>query len=339
MSRSSRKAFTLIELLVVIAIIAILIALLVPAVQKVREAAARTQCTNNLKNIALSWQGYHDAHKVFPPGAYAPPNAFTPPNAWATGWRDPQNTTIPWGVFSWSARILPYIDGGALYSQINFNVPMYALNVAEHPDFSPWAPPSGDRGPGQAVLTGSAGSGANPNIAVSSVMPLVFKCPSANRGGLAIATPNKDYAVVYDSAWPSNDEKCCPERRTDLGTNGTWKGMGWLNSQVKIAHVTDGTSNTLLVVEKTNDANQSWCKIGQGCNPFIWVHHASQGMVTCSQPPNYTAPNTRAAFGPHTGGMNVSFVDGRVVWITNGIDLAVWFAMGTRNKNDITPAL
>src|SRR5688572_11505777 len=68
----TRQAFTLIELLVVIAIIAILIALLVPAVQKVREAAARTQCTNNLKNLALACHGFHDVNKVLPPGQLNP---------------------------------------------------------------------------------------------------------------------------------------------------------------------------------------------------------------------------------------------------------------------------
>src|SRR5437763_15746428 len=101
-----RTAFTLIELLVVIAIIAILIALLVPAVQKVREAAARTQCINNLKQIGLALHGYHDANKVLPPGG--------------TDDRSPWGQGSPnWGS-GWMAFILPYIDQGPLYTNLRF---------------------------------------------------------------------------------------------------------------------------------------------------------------------------------------------------------------------------
>jgi prepilin-type N-terminal cleavage/methylation domain-containing protein/prepilin-type processing-associated H-X9-DG protein len=108
-----RRAFTLIELLVVLALVAVLIGLLLPAVQKVREAAARAQCRNNLKQIGLACHNYHDAQQSFPPGYRA-----------AGAYVDGATDTAPgWG---WAAFLLPYLEQGGLSARINFALPVEA---------------------------------------------------------------------------------------------------------------------------------------------------------------------------------------------------------------------
>ena len=106
----NKRGFSLIELLVAIAIIAILIALLLPAVQQAREAARRTQCQNNLKQIALALHSYHELHSMFPQGQV---------------FRGPSDGTSDAPGWSWSSMILPMIGQAPLYNKFNFSLPLH----------------------------------------------------------------------------------------------------------------------------------------------------------------------------------------------------------------------
>ena len=319
MRLSKRSAFTLIELLVVIAIIAILIGLLVPAVQKVREAAARTQCSNNLKQIALAAHAYHDVTKRLPPGSHDPvnPNStggpFTPGDPW-------YGKGIPWGHISWSAFLLPYLEAGNLYKTMDFTAPAYALNVGE--EAKSGRGNTTDRGPGNPTWNGKP----NPNIVAAMNMPSIFVCPSVDPTVKFPNTPYKDYAINGGL-----NNTCCPER-----TQRNQYGVGFLNSKVRLTDITDGTSNTFLFMEFDHTANRSWIAAGDGSNEFIWVHHPSQGYVTGDTPPNSTAFNNRAAHGPHAGGgVMAAMGDGRVGFVVNSIDFTLYRALFTRNRGEV----
>jgi prepilin-type N-terminal cleavage/methylation domain-containing protein len=309
MKRSARPAFTLIELLVVIAIIAILIALLVPAVQKVREAAARTQCANNLKQIALAIHGYHDANKHLPPGSTGPMNGNS---NFPSGWCDPiYGCGLPYGHFSWAAIILPYIDQLPLYNSITFTVPAYTAHLWE--DISGGGAPT-DRGP--------AGNAAN---ALPSTENLAaFVCPSNPR--VASAFEHKDYGVNGGSA------NCCPER-TQAGMDGPF----YVNSRVTLVQITDGTSNTLMVTDLAHYSNHSWTPASYGSNPFFFVHHASEGYVQGANgyyPPNTLQFNNRAPQSSHPGGVQAIMCDGHLIWMTNDINQTTYYALFTIQGNE-----
>jgi prepilin-type processing-associated H-X9-DG protein len=211
---------------------------------------------------------------------------------------------------------------------MNFTVPAYAESIPENSasDVPAGWSTNGERGP--AVVTTSVGP--NPNRLAAFSQPKVYVCPSAWR-----AKPMnefKDYALAYDNN-PAG-ENCCPERRP-VGSRGPFTGMGWVNSEIRMADVIDGTSSTCMIVEKAHVGNQSWCSDGKGCNQFFWVHHQSQGFVYATRPPNSTLGNSRAALSLHPGGLNASFVDGHVSFIKNSIDMATYRAMFSRAGGEV----
>ncbi|MCA9045460.1 MAG: DUF1559 domain-containing protein [Planctomycetaceae bacterium] len=300
------RGFTLIELLVVIAIIAVLIALLLPAVQQAREAARRTQCKNNLHNLAIAAHNYHDVYSTFMPGSIGPMNG---PGNFPVGWRDPQyGVDLPWGHFGWPVPLLPYVEGAPLYNTIDLSKPAYVRTIKEN-----------------GVERGPAGDIANEPA--SRMMPKVFVCPSAHR--VQPEVEFKDYGINGGSG------ACCPER------NFTSRGVGYLNSRIRFGDIIDGSSTTILFIEYTHWANHSWIREGDGSNPFFFVHHTSEGYVTCCEhngvvtPPNANIFNDRGAVSPHVGGVHCALADGSARFLSENIDGNLYRDLFTRDGHEV----
>lgn len=311
------RGFTLVELLVVIAIIGILVGLMLPAVQSARESGRRLQCANNLKQLSLAVVSYTTTHRTLPPGSTGKWNGN---NSFPAGWGDPKyGNDLPWGHFSWAAVILPQLEQQNLYDTIDFTVPAYAESIREN---------NTERGPAGNVK----------NKAAASMQPPVFVCPTARR--VKPKNQFKDYGINHGTG------ACCPER-----SQANMNGVASVNSSIKPANIRDGMSNTLLFLEFAHWGSHSWVNVNEGTNQFLWVHHVSQGYVTCTEhpgtltstglpnsaatPPNFTGYNHRGAFSDHPGGVQVTFCDGHLSWISNHIDFKVYRAMFTRAEGDI----
>jgi prepilin-type N-terminal cleavage/methylation domain-containing protein/prepilin-type processing-associated H-X9-DG protein len=277
-----RRAFTLIELLVVIAIIAILIGLLLPAVQKVREAGNRIQCANNLKQIALSLHGYHDVNKSFPQAYKLLPTADPTVPTWAAG-----SGTYGAGVF---VLILPYLEQGSVYGGIDVTkAALSSVNLPpNNPAYSTSIPtflcPSS---PGPATIVYSAELANSFNNFQVSITPLP---------GLIFG--RTDYAT--DAGMEA-----------DIPGINIKTGAGIIcqppDGPVRVIDVTDGTSNTILVVEDA--ARPGW----YGCKLL-----PASGLATVNYQPS---------MGSYQGGVNGPAPQGGGGWAdplnyiaTNGSD-------------------
>jgi prepilin-type N-terminal cleavage/methylation domain-containing protein/prepilin-type processing-associated H-X9-DG protein len=300
-----RSAFTLIELLVVIAIIAILIALLVPAVQKVREAAARTQCINNLKQIGLALHGHHDTKKYLPSGG----------------------DTLGFGPL---AYLLPFIEQGNLYNKIDFTVaPTHANNAAVIITPLPiYTCPADPNGGDTSLATCSYGA----NIGSQHVFS---GGPSVQNGVFYYDTKGPTLVAITDGT--SNTAAFCEKMHGDnnngvvsLATDVFNLGTASSSPDDALAQCL-GANLTNLAYQWRSDAGTVWLR-GKSLNS-IYSHVGPPNSPRCGFPANGT--QTFAANSAHTGGVNLALCDGSVRFVSNSVNLATWRGLGSRNGGEV----
>jgi prepilin-type N-terminal cleavage/methylation domain-containing protein len=313
-SSKSRLGFTLIELLVVIAIIAILIGLLVPAVQKVREAAARASCQNNLKQLALAVHNYHDTYKMLPRSAGPGYNyGATSPNAW-----------------SWIARILPFIEQNNLYTQGNIAAGP-SLSASVLPDNTPTcskiipsllcpADPDANK-----VFQDRADIG---NVNGVGVGPTNYQGVAGQNWGWGDARWNPVYGYAYGSGSPDTNG-------LDAGDGIFYRTDAIGTPKLTLLGIKDGTSNTFMIGESLPTKNHwvSW--------PYF-----NNATATCAIPPNalqtngtefdpWDWPDVYSFHSNHTGGVQFAMGDGSVRFVPNAIDIVVYRALASRAGGEV----
>jgi len=321
--RSRRSSgFTLIELLVVIAIIAILIGLLLPAVQKVREAAARAKCSNNMKQIAIALHAYHDANNVFPMGQY---NDFYANDA-------------PWIRGCWVQPTLPYLEQANLYQIYDAS-----RKVQSTPDWALLCP-------------------NKDTLVPSLVCPSDPSSPKTTTIDTNTVTfPNGTTQASTQQGLHTNMVVCGGSGLV-IRPGQTTNGMFAVKSKTKMTDISDGTSNTFMVSEILvvpdnssnggNDLRGRYCNSWYGNSWFIAFNppHSSVADRVGYQGVNFlpSAPSTNVGTGTaasnavglaarsgHTGGVNVALADGSVRFVSNNITLTTYQAMGTRAGGEV----
>jgi prepilin-type processing-associated H-X9-DG protein len=272
-------------LLVVIAIIAVLIGLLVPAVQKVREAAARASCQNNLKQIGLAAHGYHDQNKKFPP-------AVNVPGEENFGW-PVAPATNRW--FSLAMALLPFIEQNAIKNQLVDNVANPQYTNCLGPD--------------------SVGAQQVP----------IFVCPSdGGMPNPPQGTYTSSGKTYYFGLW-SYGGCAGTSATTTTGSASRQNGIFYLNSSVKISAITDGTSNTLAFGERSRLNMPTAGTTSQSAGGWAWANYYAQEDMTMNASVAIGTTNSLDSFNSmhnNNSGANFTFADGSVRWLSASLDLA-----------------
>ena len=315
----AQRGFTLIELLVVIAIIAVLIALLLPAVQQAREAARRSQCKNNLKQLGLALHNYAETHGCFPAGCL-----FAAKNPIEAGGSSNRAT--------WLAYLLPFVDQAAAYQKLNFKTDFNSSNLDS------WDP-NRVRSVNVPVFRcpsdpGNPISPEQPSFAPTSY---VASIGNSNRihggGGVALPGINGDWSkTVYN--------------------NRSERGVFASNSSCKLRDITDGASNTMAASEcliggvmntASGDVNPCSPATPRTDRGFSWLLGQTSTWPYCTiKTPNapiedcdhYSVYVNATARSQHVGGVQALLADGSVRFITENINLTTWRNLGDRGDGN-----
>jgi prepilin-type N-terminal cleavage/methylation domain-containing protein/prepilin-type processing-associated H-X9-DG protein len=339
----SRRAFTLIELLVVIAIIAILIGLLLPAVQKVREAAARAKCQNNIKQIALACHSYHDQNGFLPPAVeIINPILTSPQNGTGSTSNNTSSYRTPGFGPNWAVHILPQMEQGPLYAQYQADILAFKTSNGTNQNWRnlrgvtvpTYLCPSDNGANVQFALNG--GGWARGNYAANAGGGWI--CDSVNsrstdgmRGGMIVINGGLRLTDVSDGL---SNTVCVNEVRvgvTDKDRRGTWAmGVGGASLTGALGYGDCGTPNDTN--EKSDDI--------ENCNDIIAVvppatlQKMRMGCSYDNGPNNW--PNWQAgARSLHTGGVNAAMGDGSVRFVRDGVSIQAWHWTNGRSDGQI----